>query len=122
MPKLPSPPKKSHPDRNVSEMNGFLSGVLTLRNSGLIGNCFQDGSITPEEALTSDILQLVLRGYGVHNPLGQREGGVRVKLLLEDTGDSLAYLKEEDRLALQNGCCADCGVRIGMKRMNELNE
>ena len=116
IPKLPSPPKKSHANQNLVEMNKFLSGLLTLRNGGLIGHCFQDGSFTPEEALTRDILQLVLRGYGIHNPLGQREGGVRVKLVLEDVGDVWGYLKDESRLALQNGCCADCGVRIGMKR------
>ena len=66
---MPSPPKKSHANQNLVEMNKFLSGLLTLRNGGLIGHCFQDGSFTPEEALTRDILQLVLRGYGIHNPL-----------------------------------------------------
>ena len=115
LPRLPSQPKKSRSD--VSPFAQYLSAVLSLRNQDVIGAQFKNGSVTPEEALTRDVLQLVLRNYGIHNPLGQREGGIRVKLVLEDNGDSMSYLKEESRLALQNDCCADCGVRIGVKRI-----
>ena len=115
LPRLPSQPKKNRSD--VSSVAQYLSAVLTLRNQDVIGAQFKNGSVTPEEALAQDVLQLVLRNYGIHNPLGQREGGIRVKLVLEDSGDAMSYLKEESRLALQNDCCADCGVRIGVKRI-----
>lgn len=96
----------------VAEMNGFLQGVLNLRNSGLVDAAFANEKVPAEEALLSDVLQMVLRGYGTHNPLGQKEGGVRVKLVL-DNAVPFGFLKDEDRIALQNDCCADCGARIG---------
>ena len=120
LPKLPSAPKRNASAEKLkaaaAAMNEYLQNVLTLRNGGLIDGCFSDGSVEPEIALTTDVLQLVLRGYGIHNPLGQRQGGVRVKLELTETIFN-SYMSEECRLALQNDCCADCGVRIGEKRV-----
>ena len=118
LPKLPAPVKKTNAkalEAAVAEMNGFLQGVLNLRNSGLVDAAFANEKVPAEEALLSDVLQMVLRGYGTHNPLGQKEGGVRVKLVL-DNAVPFGFLKDEDRIALQNDCCADCGARIGGKR------
>lgn len=118
LPKLPAPVKKTNAkalEAAVAEMNGFLQGVLNLRNSGLVDGAFANEKVPAEEALLSDVLQMVLRGYGTHNPLGQKEGGVRVKLVL-DNAVPFGFLKDEDRIALQNDCCADCGARIGGKR------
>ena len=118
LPKLPAPVKKTNAkalEAATAEMNGFLQGVLNLRNSGLVDTAFANEKVPAEEALLSDVLQMVLRGYGTHNPLGQKEGGVRVKLVL-DNAVPFGFLKDEDRIALQNDCCADCGARIGGKR------
>ena len=118
LPKLPAPVKKTNVkalEAAAAEMNGFLQGVLNLRNSGLVDTAFANEKVPAEEALLSDVLQMVLRGYGTHNPLGQKEGGVRVKLVL-DNAVPFGFLKDEDRIALQNDCCADCGARIGGKR------
>ena len=118
LPKLPAPVKKTNAkalEAAAAEMNGFLQGVLNLRNSGLVDTAFANEKVPAEEALLSDVLQMVLRGYGTHNPLGQKEGGVRVKLVL-DNAVPFGFLKDEDRIALQNDCCADCGARIGGKR------
>ncbi|KAM7455203.1 hypothetical protein BLSTO_04042 [Blastocystis sp. subtype 1] len=118
LPKLPAPVKKTNAkalEAAAAEMNGFLQGVLNLRNSGLVDAAFANEKVPAEEALLSDVLQMVLRGYGTHNPLGQKEGGVRVKLVL-DNAVPFGFLKDEDRIALQNDCCADCGARIGGKQ------
>ncbi|KAK8831971.1 hypothetical protein WA577_005071, partial [Blastocystis sp. JDR] len=118
LPKLPVPVKKTNVkalEAAAAEMNGFLQGVLNLRNSGLVDTAFANEKVPAEEALLSDVLQMVLRGYGTHNPLGQKEGGVRVKLVL-DNAVPFGFLKDEDRIALQNDCCADCGARIGGKQ------
>ena len=116
LPRLPNIPKKSKLQAAATEMQLYLSNLLTLRNNTLIGLMFQESQgMTADMALTWDVLQMVLRGYGVHNPLGQKEGGIRVKLVTEEVEDRWGYLKEESRIALQNGCCADCGVQIGAK-------
>ena len=117
-PKLPSPVKKANKkqlDAATAEMNNYLQGVLNLRNSGRIDAPFANEQVPAEDALLRDVLQMVMRGYGIHNPLGQKEGGVRVKLVL-DNEVPFGFLKDEDRIALQNDCCADCGARIGGKR------
>ena len=117
-PKLPSPVKKANKkqlDVATAEMNNYLQGVLNLRNSGRIDAPFANEQVPAEDALLRDVLQMVMRGYGIHNPLGQKEGGVRVKLVL-DNEVPFGFLKDEDRIALQNDCCADCGARIGGKR------
>ena len=117
-PKLPSPVKKANKkqlDVATAEMNNYLQGVLNLRNSGRIDAPFANEQVPAEDALLRDVLQMVMRGYGIHNPLGQKEGGVRVKLVLDNEAP-FGFLKDEDRIALQNDCCADCGARIGGKR------
>ena len=117
-PKLPSPVKKANKkqlDAATAEMNNYLQGILNLRNSGRIDTPFVNEQVPAEDALLRDVLQMVMRGYGIHNPLGQKEGGVRVKLVLDNEAP-FGFLKDEDRIALQNDCCADCGARIGGKR------
>ena len=117
-PKLPSPVKKANKkqlDVATADMNNYLQGVLNLRNSGRIDAPFANEQVPAEDALLRDVLQMVMRGYGIHNPLGQKEGGVRVKLVLDNEAP-FGFLKDEDRIALQNDCCADCGARIGGKR------
>ena len=118
LPRLPAPIKlnanANTVQSHVNEMNEYLQGILNLRNSCIIDSNFVNEQVEAEKALLSDLLQVVLRGYSIHNPFGQSEGGVRVKLVLDEEVP-FGYLKEESRLALQNNCCADCGIHFDKK-------